>query len=80
MVACNVCWELLVTREPFCRLLGMMERRATPFVLATLLSLEYTDGLFSHVFAVHRVLFAMTGHVQHPRMVLSVPFKYGRIF
>lgn len=65
MVASDVCWELSpVTREPFCRLLGMTARQANLFVLATLLSSEYTGGLFSRA---HGMLSAMTGRVQrHP--------------
>lgn len=52
----------------------------TGFVLETRLCLEYTDGLFSHVFVVHGALFAMTGCVQrYPYVVLSVSLKYGRI-
>lgn len=45
MVAGDVCWELPVTMEPFCRLLGTSVRQKNPFVLVTLLSQMFSSHM-----------------------------------
>lgn len=77
MVAGDVCWEFLVTMEPFCRLLGTSVRQKNPFVLVTLLSQMFS----SHVCLLYGggcFLSARLKVSTHPT-VLSVAEKMIRV-
>lgn len=80
MVAGDVCRELPVTREPFCSLPALTDRRICLFwQLFCLWSTHYSHAWGGVGWAGWGL--AMTGCVlRYPSVVLSVLLKYGRIF